>query len=61
MVNYKKSLWKMLDHCRGSVEVRDGLDVIATIAAGASLAPDQFDKIKDMGASTLVPEIKKNG
>ncbi|NMS52516.1 type I restriction endonuclease subunit M, partial [Vibrio parahaemolyticus] len=34
-------------------------DVIATIAAGASLAPDQFDKIKDMGASTLVPEIKK--
>ncbi|UDY83318.1 SAM-dependent methyltransferase [Vibrio diabolicus] len=59
MVNYKKSLWKMLDHCRGSVEVRDGLDVIATIAAGASLAPDQFDKIKDMGASTLVPEIKK--
>lgn len=48
----------MLDHCRGSVEVRDALDAIASIAACASLLPEQFNKVKDMGANTLVPEIK---
>lgn len=57
-IEYKNTLWKMMDQCRGALEMRHSLDIIATVATCASLDPALFNKIKEMGASSLLPALE---
>ena len=57
-IEYKHTLLKIMDQCRGALEMRHSLDIITTVAACASLDPKQFNKIKEMGASSLLPALE---
>ncbi|GIU38917.1 hypothetical protein TUM4637_40270 [Shewanella hafniensis] len=58
-MEYKKTLWKMLDSCRGAVDTNQALDIVATIATCAVLEPARFNKIKEMGATSIRSELHK--
>ena len=56
-IEYKKILWSMMDKCRGSVDTHQGLEVITTIVACASLSAKRFKKTQNMGANALTPAL----
>ncbi|MFS1413447.1 type I restriction endonuclease subunit M [Vibrio sp. 10N.286.49.C2] len=57
-IEHKHTLWNILDNCRGALPTRHCLDIITTIATCASLDQEQFNQVKEMGASALVPALE---